>query len=232
MTLLVTTCPITPVARAPRGQAGTTIRVVSRQKAGEILFIIELQVDSDAQSVVVTPVGGSQRAIEHTHLARVRDDGNDKLSVTLKAGDMPELARRRWKGWPLAWTEWLKHTHSGNPTMMLHAPPGEERDTGTAAAIYAAMSAGGTRPVPVTLFVQQPSDPKLAPVDTPGAQAKPRPMEAPSPASKSGKLKGAAIQRPPKPQPRVPAPQPSPHAPKKASKTQTTLTQLSRKEKK
>ena len=59
-TLLVTTCPIAPVAREPGGQAGTSIYVVPRQKAGERLVIVELQLDTVAQSVVVTLVGGDR----------------------------------------------------------------------------------------------------------------------------------------------------------------------------
>ena len=145
------------------------------------MVIVEIQVDSVAQSVVVTPVGGSPWAIKHANLARVKDDGNGKLSLTLKAGDMPELAGRPWKGWPLAWTEWLRPTHSGNPTIMLHTPPGKERDTGMPASIYAAMSAGGARSIPVSLFLHDPIDPKLAPVDTLGDEAKPRPSKAPTP---------------------------------------------------
>ena len=171
-------------------------------------------------------------AIEHGKIARVKDDGNGKLSLAFKAGDMPKLARCPGNGWPLAWTGWLRQTHSGNPTIMHHAPPGREKDTGMAASIYGALTAGGARPVPVNLLLHNPSDPKMAPVATPGGKADPRSSKAPAPPIKPSKRKGGAAQRLPKPQSKIPAPRPSPHAPKTASKTQTTLTQISRKDKK
>ena len=195
-TLLVTTFLITPVAREPGGKAGTSIYVVSGQRASERLVIVQLQVDTVAQSVVVTPVGGEPWAIKHGKIARLKDDGNGKLCLTFKAGDMPEVARRPWKGWPLAWTEWLRRTHSANPTIMLHAPPGKEKDTGMAACIYGPLIAGGARPVPV---LHNPIGPKVAPVAAPGGKNDPRSSEAPAPPKKPSKQKGAAAQRPPKP---------------------------------
>ena len=57
-TLLVTTCPIAPVAGEPGGRAGTSIHVVSRQRAGERLAIVDLRLDAEARCVTATPVGG------------------------------------------------------------------------------------------------------------------------------------------------------------------------------
>ena len=206
-TLLVTTCPIAPVAGEPGGRAGTSIHVVSRQRAGERLAIVDLRVDAEARCVTATPVGGDPWKVEHGTVARVKDDGNGKLSLTFNAGDMPTLARRPWGGWPLEWTEWLRQTHSGNPTVMFQAPPGQERDTAMAGSIYGALAAGGSRPVPVNLSLPGPVDHRLAPVPMQaegraGGKGFPKPDGAPAPPRKSSMRRAG---RKPKPQLRLKA---------------------------
>ena len=167
-------------------------------------------------------------------IARIKDDGNGKLSLTFKAGDLPTLARRPWAGWPLEWTEWLRQTHSGNPTVMFQAPPGQERDKAVAGSIYGALAAGGARPVPVTLALPGPVDHRLAPVPAQaggraGGEIFPRPSGTPAPSRKpSARRAGKKQKKQPKPKAshtRQPA-----GTPKTDGKKQMTLTNITRKD--
>ena len=123
---------------------------MSKQKQGPIMVITELRVDMDNRQVVVTPVGGDPWLIEHRSLSKVKQDGNGKLSLTLKVSRLPAFRRRKWAGWPLAWTEWIGQTHSAGPTIVLQAPTGKEKDTNDAASVYASLHqaalAGGPSP--------------------------------------------------------------------------------------
>ena len=238
-TLLVTTCPISPVPGGPRGRAGTSVHVVSRQKAGDRLAIVDFQVDEQARCVTTTPVGGDPWVVDHHMIARIKDDGNGKLSLTFKAGDMPALARRPWMGWPLEWTEWLGQTHSGNPTVMFHAPPGQENDTAVAGSIYGALAAGGARPIPVNLALPSPVSQRLLPVP---AQMDGRASGGSSPVAGAalalaGKPRARSTSRTqgtrPKPRPKVSTTRtPTNTPPKTSGKKQTTLTAITRKDKK
>ena len=245
--LLVATCPVTPVARALGGLAGTSIHVMSKQKQSPIMVIIKLRVDMDNRQVVVTPAGGDPWLIEHPSLSKVKEDGNGKLSLTLKVSHLPALRQRKWAGWPVAWTEWIGQTHSGGPTIVLQAPPGKETDTTDAASVYASLnqaaSAGGAQPPPegvdsdqvvqVQLHLRQPTDPRLNPVAVPGVppvvqQAKSLPVPKPSRQSMSPSARSQSA-RAAKPPAAKPPPKPSKPSPK--STTQLTLTQITRKDK-
>ena len=238
-TLLVTTCPISPVPGGPRGQAGTAVHVVSKQKAGDRLAIVDFQVDEQSRCVTTTPVGGEPWVIDYHMIARIKDDGNGKLSLTFKAGDMPTLARRPWTGWPLAWTEWLRQTHSGNPTVMFHAPPGQESDTALAGSMYGALAASGAGPIPVNLALLDPIDQRLLPVP---AQTTGRAGGGPTPAAgtalaPAGTPRARSTSRTqgtrPKPKPKTStARTPTNTPPKTGGKKQTTLTTIARKDKK
>ena len=177
--------------------------------------------------------------VDHHIIARIKDDGNGKLSLTFKAGDMPTLARLPWTGWPLAWTEWLRQTHSGNPTIMFHVPPGQENDTALAGSIYGALAAGGARPIPVNLALPSPVDQRLLPVPaqtTGGAEGGPSPA-AGAALAPAGKPRARSASRTqgtrPKPKPKASTTRtPTNTPPKTGGKKQTTLTAITRKDKK
>ena len=101
-----------------------------------------------------------------------------------------------------------------------------------AGSIYGALAAGGARPVPVNLSLPGPVDQRLAPLPVPQGQACPKPSKAPAPSRKSSKRRGATGQKPAKPQPKTSAPRPPTNNPNKDGKTKTTLTHISRKDKK
>ena len=242
--LLVATCPITLVARAPGGLAGTSIHVMSKPVQGLIMVITELRVDMDNRQVVVTLTGGDPWLIEHRSLSKVKEDGNGKLSLTLKVAHLPALRRRKWTGWPVARTEWIAQTHLAGPTIILQAPPGKETDTTDAVSVYASLnqaaSAGGAQPPPdgvnsdqvvqVQLHLRQPTDPRRTPVAAPGVplvvqQAKSLPAPKPSRPGMSPSARTRSV-RAAKPPAAKPSPKPSKPSPK--STTQLTLTQITR----
>ena len=145
----------------------------------------------------------------------------------------------------MSWTEWLIQTHSGNPMIAMQAPPGGEDDTASAAAVFAAMSARSTRPLPcdvadagrdapggaiaVSLVLRHPTDPRRN--RHPGSPVLPGQVRPPEESLAArgnrgkggrGKGKGGKRQRPPRPAPKSAA---SPRSEPKPT-TQTTLQNL------
>ena len=89
------------------------------------MVITELRVYVENMPVVGTPAGGDPWPIEHRSLSKVKEDGNGKLSLTLKVSRLPDLRRRKWAGWPLAWIGVDEADPLGWP---YHCPPGPPRE--------------------------------------------------------------------------------------------------------
>ena len=152
------------------------LRVVRKQKVAEYVVTAKLDVDLEARQVTLTAQGGSPWAVAYRHLARVRDDSNGVVYLTLSASRLPELRPIPWTRWTVSLTEWLIQTHSGKPTAAMQAPLKGEDDTASAAAVFAAISANRARAllchitdagceapdgaIPVSLVVRPPTDPR------------------------------------------------------------------------
>ena len=212
---MVADCPQVPVASAEGTLAGTTLRMVRKQKMAELIVTVRLEVDSEARRVTLGPPGGTPWTVAYRHLVRVRDDGNGVTYLTFSAARLHELRPLAWSGWPVSWTEWLIQTHSGNPMIAMQAPPGGEDDTASAAAVFAAISANGAHPlpcdvadarrdtldgaIPVSLVLRPPTDPRRRRQSgTPAVPGQIRPpaesMPARRPGGKGGKGKSKGTQ--------------------------------------
>ena len=243
--LLVADCPQAPVASAGEALAGTSLRMVRKQKMAELIVTVKLEVDPEARRVTLTPPGGTPWTVAYRNLARFRDDGNGVMYLTFSAARLQELRPLSWRGWPVSWTEWLIQTHSGNPMIAMQAPPGGEDDTASAAAVFAAMSARSARPLPcdvadagrdapegaiaVSLVLRHPTDPRRN--RHPGSPVLPGQVRPPEESLAArgnrgkggqGKGKGGKRPRPPRPAPKSAA---SPRSEPRPT-TQTTLQNL------
>lgn len=150
---------------------------------------------------------------------------NGVIYLTISSTRLPELRPLPWQGWPVAWTEWLIQTQSGNPTVAMQAPPGGEDDTAAAAAVCAAISASSSRALPcdaadagggdparalpVSLVLRPPTDPRqLRQTGGPTVPERIRPpgssVPAPSAGGRGGKgtRKAGKRSEPPKPAPK------------------------------